>query len=133
MTYFRRNLNLDPAQFKRAEKQAAASGVSVNQFVRDAIERHNDAVDVSAHLEAAGLRIEQLVDEVRLEHVQLRHDLARDVEQWRASLQADQAQAIDRYEQALKRVLHALTDAPRSQSPGPSAPAHGHPMTAPRP
>lgn len=131
MAYFRRNLNLDPAQFRRAEKQAEARGVSVNQFVRDAIERHNDAVDASAQLEAAGQRIEQLVDEVRLEHVQLRHDLTRDVEQWRTALLADQAKAIDRYEEALKRVLHAMTDAPRSQ-PHASATA-GRPMTAPRP
>lgn len=131
MAYFRRNLNLDHAQFRRAERQAAASGVSVNQFVRDAIERHNDAVDLSAHLEAAGHRLEQLLDEVRLEHIQLRSDLQRDVEQWRAALQADQAQAIDRYEEALKRVLHAMADGPRSQPPASAAPSR--PMTAPRP
>lgn len=132
MAYFRRNLNLDPAQFRRAEKQAEARGVSVNQFVRDAIERHNDAVDASAQLEAAGQRIEQLVDEVRLEHVQLRHDLTRDVEQWRAALQADHDQAVDRYEQALKRVLHAFTESPRPQPPASRVPAPGQPMTAPR-
>lgn len=132
MAFFRRNLNLDHAQFRRAEKQAAAQGVSVNQFVRDAIERHNNGTDLSGHLSATRDQLEQLVDEVRLEHIQLRQDLKHDVAQWRASLQTDQAQAIERYEEALKRVLHAMSG-PSTPGSAAAPPLCARPMTAPRP
>lgn len=119
MSLIRKNLTLDSAECRRAQKLAVEAGVSFNAYVRDAIERLNLGLTMTAHFEQAHADVEGLLDEVRRENVELRLSVRDDLAHCLTQLQVQQRDAIARYEDALKEALRRIagTHAPRSGAP----------------
>ena len=131
MAFVRQNVNLDPEQLKLARRLAGESGVPFNAYVRDAVERHNAGVTLTAALENSNAHLEFLLDQLREENTTLRRFLQEDQKRLRDEMKAEQAQAIQNYEDVLRRVLTSLSQPPAKSTGAAKAPAP-NPMLAPR-
>ena len=131
MAFVRQNVNLDPEQLKLARRLAGESGVPFNAYVRDAVERHNASVTLTAALENSNAHLEFLLDQLREENTTLRRFLQEDQKRLRDEMKAEQAQAIQNYEDVLRRVLTSLSQPPIKSTGAAKAPAP-NPMLAPR-
>jgi len=131
MAFVRQNVNLDPEQLKLARRLAGESGVPFNAYVRDAVERHNAGVTLTAALENSNAHLEFLLDQLREENATLRRFLQDDQKRLRDEMKAEQAQAIQNYEDLLRRVLTSLSQHPAKSTGAAKAPAP-NPMLAPR-
>ena len=131
MAFVRQNVNLDPEQLKLARRLAGESGVPFNAYVRDAVERHNAGVTLTAALENSNAHLEFLLDQLREENATLRRFLQEDQKRLRDEMKAEQAQAIQNYEDVLRRVLTSLSQPPVKSTGATKAPAP-NPMLAPR-
>ncbi len=131
MAFVRQNVNLDREQLKVARRLARESGVPFNAYVRDAVERHNAGVTLTSALENSNAHLEFLLDQLREENATLRRSLQQDHQRLRDEMRADQAQAIERYEEALRRVLSAAI-APTAPSKAGAKTPTANPMLSPR-
>lgn len=131
MAFVRQNVNLDREQLKVARRLARESGVPFNAYVRDAVERHNAGVTLTSALENSNAHLEFLLDQLREENATLRRSLQQDHQRLRDEMRADQAQAIERYEEALRRVLSAAI-APTAPSKAAAKTPTANPMLSPR-
>ncbi len=131
MAFVRQNVNLDREQLKVARRLARESGVPFNAYVRDAVERHNAGVTLTSALENSNAHLEFLLDQLREENATLRRSLQQDHQRLRDEMKAVQAQAIERYEEALRRVLSAAI-APTAPSKAAAKTPAASPMLAPR-
>ena len=131
MAFVRQNVNLDHEQLKRARRLARESGMPFNAYVRDALERHNAGVTLTAALENSNAHLEFLLDQLREENATLRRSLQLDHQKLRDEMKAEQAQAIERYEEALRRVLSAAI-APTAPSKAAAKTPAANPMLSPR-
>lgn len=131
MRFIRQNINLDHEQSKVARRLARESGIPFNAYVRDALERHNAGVTLTAVLENSNAHLEFLLDQLREENATLRSSLQQDHQRLRDEMKAEQAQAIERYEEALRRVLSAAI-APTAPSKASAKTPAANPMLSPR-
>lgn len=131
MAFARQNVNLDREQLKLARRLARDSGVAFSAYMRDALERHNASVTLTAALENSNAHLEHLLDQLREENAILRRSLQQDHQRLRDEMRADQAQAIERYEEALRRVLSAAI-APTAPSKAAAKTPTANPMLSPR-
>lgn len=131
MAFVRQNVNLDPEQLKLARRLAGESGVPFNAYVRDAVERHNAGVTLTAALENSNAHLEFLLDQLREENATFRRFLQEDQKRLRDEMKAEQAQASQNYEDVLRRVLTSLSQHPAKSTGAAKAPAP-NPMLAPR-
>ena len=131
MAFVRQNVNLDREQLKVARRLARESGVPFNAYVRDAVERHNAGVTLTSALENSNAHLEFLLDQLREENATLRRSLQQDHQRLRDEMRADQAQAIERYEEALRRVLSAAI-APTAPNKAAAKTPTANPMLSPR-
>ena len=132
MAFVRQNVNLDNEQLKLARRLARESGVPFNAYVRDAVERHNAGVTLTAALENSNAHLEFLLDQLREENATLRRSLQEDQKRLRDEMKAEQAQAIQNYEDVLRRVLTSLSQHTTKSTGAAKAPAP-NPMLSPRP
>ena len=131
MRFIRQNINLDHEQSKVARRLARESGIPFNAYVRDAVERHNAGVTLTSALENSNAHLEFLLDQLREENATLRRSLQLDHQKLRDEMKAEQAQAIERYEEALRRVLSAAI-APTAPSKASAKTPAANPMLSPR-
>lgn len=131
MAFVRQNVNLEREQLKLARRLARENGVAFSAYVRDALERHNAGVTLTAVLENSNAHLEFLLDQLREENATLRRSLQQDHQQLRDEMKAEQAQAIERYEEALRRVLSAAI-APTAPSKAAAKTPTANPMLSPR-
>ncbi|HGM7097753.1 hypothetical protein JY407_05280 [Stenotrophomonas maltophilia] len=132
MAFVRQNVNLDPRQLKLAQRLARESGSAFSAYVREALERHNTSMSVANVLENANAQLEHVIDELREENALFRSALQEDLRRLRDETKAEQDSAIQRYEEALRKVVTAALSQPSPRGPGAAkVPATG-PMTAPR-
>lgn len=131
MAFVRQNVNLDNEQLKLARRLARESGIPFNAYVRDALERHNASLTLTAALENSNAHLEFLLDQLRDENATLRRSLREDQKRLRDEMKAEQAQAIERYEEALRRVLSAAI-APTAPSKASAKTPAANPMLSPR-
>lgn len=132
MAFVRQNVNLDREQLKLARRLANESGVAFSAYMRDAMERHNASVTLTAALENSNAHLEFLLDQLREENATLRRSLQQDHQRLRYEMKAEQAQAIQNYEDLLRRVLTSLSQHPATSTGAAKAPAP-NPMLPPRP
>ena len=131
MAFVRQNVNLDNEQLKLARRLARETGMPFNAYVRDALERHNASVTLAAALENSNAHLEFLLDQLREENATLRRSLQEDQKRLRDEMKAEQSQAIQNYEDVLRRVLTSLSQHPAKSTGAAKAPAP-NPMLAPR-
>ncbi|HGM7298633.1 TPA: hypothetical protein ACKP7S_000373 [Stenotrophomonas maltophilia] len=132
MAFVRQNVNLDPRQLKLAQRLARESGSGFSAYMREALERHNIGMSVVSVLENANAQLEHVIDELREENALFRSALQEDLRRLRDETKAEQDSAIQRYEEALRKVVTAALSQPSPRGPGAAkVPATG-PMTAPR-
>jgi len=131
MAFVRQNVNLDNEQLKLARRLARESGMPFNAYVRDALERHNASLNLTAALENSNAHLEFLLDQLRDENATLRRSLQEDQKRLRDEMKAEQSQAIQNYEDVLRRVLTSLSQHPAKSTGAAKAPAP-NPMLAPR-
>lgn len=131
MAFVRQNVNLDSQQLKLARRLARESGVAFSAYMRDALERHNGSVTLTSALENSNAHLEFLLDQLREENATLRRSLQLDHQRLRDEMKAEQAQAIERYEEALRRVLSAAI-APTAPSKAVAKTPAANPMLSPR-
>ncbi|WP_329889299.1 hypothetical protein [Stenotrophomonas sepilia] len=131
MAFVRQNVNLDNEQLKLARRLARESGMPFNAYVRDALERHNASITLTAALENSNAHLEFLLDQLRDENATLRRSLREDQKRLRDEMKAEQSQAIQNYEDVLRRVLTSLSQHPAKSTGAAKAPAP-NPMLAPR-
>lgn len=131
MAFVRQNVNLDNEQLKLARRLARESGMPFNAYVRDALERHNASLTLTAALENSNAHLEFLLDQLRDENATLRRSLREDQKRLRDEMKAEQSQAIQNYEDVLRRVLTSLSQHPAKSTGAAKAPAP-NPMLAPR-
>ena len=110
---------------------ARETGMPFNAYVRDALERHNAGVTLTAALENSNAHLEFLLDQLREENATLRRSLQEDQKRLRDEMKAEQSQAIQNYEDVLRRVLTSLSQHPAKSTGADKAPAP-NPMLAPR-
>ncbi|WP_313229670.1 hypothetical protein [Stenotrophomonas acidaminiphila] len=131
MAFVRQNVNLEREQLKLARRLARENGVAFSAYVRDALERHNAGVTLTAVQENSNAHLEFLLDQLREENATLRSSLQQDHQRLRDEMKAEQAQAIERYEEALRRVLSAAI-APTAPSKASAKTPAANPMLSPR-
>ena len=131
MAFVRQNVNLEREQLKLARRLARENGVAFSAYVRDALERHNAGVTLTSALENSNAHLEFLLDQLREENATLRRSLQQDHQRLRDEMKAEQAQAIERYEEALRRVLSAAI-APTPPSKAAAKTPAANPMLSPR-
>lgn len=131
MPKFRRTINFDENEFQRAEQLAVECGSTLNGYIRHALQRHNDGVSVMSILENSSAHLEVLMEQLREENATLRRSLLEDHQRLRAELKAEQDQAIERYEDALRRVLTSAISTPVPQRSSPAARGAGLPVSKP--
>ncbi len=131
MAFVRQNVNLDNEQLKLARRLARESGMPFNAYVRDALERHNASLTLTAALENSNAHLEFLLDQLRDENATLRRSLQEDQKRLRDEMKAEQSQAIQNYEDVLRRVLTSLSQHSAKSTGAAKAPAP-NPMLAPR-
>ncbi|HEL7666961.1 TPA: hypothetical protein UL927_000295 [Stenotrophomonas maltophilia] len=132
MVFIRQNVNLDREQLKIAQRLARDAGDGFNAYVREALERHNASMSAVSLLENSSARLERLVDELREENALFRSALQDDLRRLREETKAEQDSAIQRYEEALRKVVTVALSQPSPKGSGAArVPATG-PMTAPR-
>ena len=131
MAFVRQNVNLEREQLKLARRLARENGVAFSAYVRDALERHNAGVTLTAVLENSNAHLEFLLDQLREENATLRSSLQQDHQRLRDEMKAEQSQAIQNYEDVLRRVLTSLSQHPAKSTGVAKAPAP-NPMLAPR-
>lgn len=132
MAFVRQNVNLEREQLKLARRLARENGVAFSAYVRDALERHNAGVTLTAVLENSNAHLELLLDQLREENTTLRRSLQQDHQRLRDEMKAEQAQAIERYEEALRSVLtRAIAPTTPNSKAAAKTPA-ANPMLAPR-
>lgn len=89
-------------------------------------------MSVANVLENANAQLEHVIDELREENALFRSALQEDLRRLRDETKAEQDSAIQRYEEALRKVVTAALSQPSPRGPGAAkVPATG-PMTAPR-
>ncbi len=131
MAFVRQNVNLDREQLRLARRLARENGVAFSAYMRDALERHNASVTLTGALENSNAHLEFLLDQLREENATLRRSLQLDHQRLRDEMRAEQAQAIERYEEALRRVLSAAI-APTAPSKAAAKAPAANPMLSPR-
>lgn len=132
MAFVRQNVNLDNEQLKLARRLARETGMPFNAYVRDALERQNAGVTLTAALENSNAHLEFLLDQLREENATLRRSLQQDHQRFRDEMKAEQDKAIQRYENVLRLVLTNFTQHPATSTGAVKAPAP-NPMLPPRP
>ncbi|AWB78935.1 hypothetical protein CR156_03625 [Stenotrophomonas lactitubi] len=132
MAFVRQNVNLDPRQLKLAQRLARESGSAFSAYVREALERHNTATSVVSVLENANAQLERLIDDLREENALFRSALQEDLRRLRDETKAEQDSAIQRYEEALRKVVTAALSQPSPKGSGAAKVPAAGPMTAPR-
>lgn len=131
MAFVRQNVNLDREQLKLARRLSRESGMPFNAYVRDALERHNAGVTLTAVLENSNARLEFLLDQLREENATLRRSLQEDQKRLRDEMKAEQDQAIKRYEDALRHVLTSMSTASAIPRSSPATRGAGLPVSKP--
>lgn len=104
----------------------------VSAYVREALERHNTSMSVASVLENSNAHLEQLIDELREENALFRSALQEDLRRLRDETKAEQDSAIQRYEEALRKVVTAALSQPSPKGSGAAKVPAAGPMTAPR-
>lgn len=132
MAFVRQNVNLDRGQLKLAQRLARESGSAFSAYMREALERHNTATSVVSVLENANAQLERLIDDLREENALFRSALQEDLRRLRDETKAEQDSAIQRYEEALRKVVTAALSQPSPKGPGAAKVPAAGPMTAPR-
>jgi len=132
MALVRQNVNLDRGQLKLAQRLARESGSGFSAYVREALERHNTSMSVASVLENSNAHLEQLIDELREENALFRSALQEDLRRLRDETKAEQDSAIQRYEEALRKVATAALSQPSPKGSGAAKVPAAGPMTAPR-
>jgi demethoxyubiquinone hydroxylase (CLK1/Coq7/Cat5 family) len=131
MAFVRQNVNLDREQLKLARRLANESGVAFSAYMRDALERHNASVTLTAALENSNAHLESLLDQLREENATLRRSLQEDQKRLRDEMKAEQDQAIKRYEDALRHVLTSMSTASAIPRSSPATRGAGLPVSKP--
>ncbi|MCF7220981.1 hypothetical protein [Marilutibacter chinensis] len=131
MAFVRQNVNLDREQLKLARRLARESGVAFSAYMRDALERHNASVTLTAALENSNAHLEFLLDQLREENATLRRSLQEDQKRLRDEMKAEQDQAIKRYEDALRHVLLSMSTASAIPRSSPATRGAGLPVSKP--
>ena len=131
MAFVRQNVNLDREQLKLARRLARESGVAFSAYMRDALERHNASLTLTAALENSNAHLEFLLDQLRDENATLRRSLQEDQKRLRDEMKAEQDQAIKRYEDALRQVLTSMSTASAIPRSSPATRGAGLPVSKP--
>lgn len=131
MAFDRQNVNLDREQLRLARRLARESGVAFSAYMRDALERHNASVTLTAALENSNAHLEFLLDQLREENATLRRSLQEDQKRLRDEMKTEQDQAIKRYEDALRHVLTSMSTTSAIPRNSPATRGVGLPVSKP--